>query len=191
MNRRAQVTRAEHARRSTRQNRSRRIRPLWAVPGLVLAASGLTAGTAGAAPQPVGSRIETAVVTYNDDGAPNSQAAIAQATGNWNSSVNNVRFVDTDGTADLYFYECGGDTTMDDYSTDGHGHGYICIPYSPSGYDPVRVIAHGLGHILGLPDHYSGPCSELMSGGGAGPSCTNATPNANESARVDYLWANG
>ncbi|MEV0283421.1 snapalysin family zinc-dependent metalloprotease [Kribbella sp. NPDC050820] len=45
--------------------------------------------------------------------------------------------------------------------------------------------------MLGLPDHYSGPCSELMSGGGPGPSCTNAYPDANERARVDQLWANG
>jgi snapalysin len=30
-----------------------------------------------------------------------------------------------------------------------------------------------------------------MSGGGPGPSCTNATPNATERARVDQLWVNG
>lgn len=45
--------------------------------------------------------------------------------------------------------------------------------------------------MLGLPDHYSGPCSELMSGGGPGPSCTNASPDSNERARVDQLWVNG
>ncbi len=45
--------------------------------------------------------------------------------------------------------------------------------------------------MLGLPDHYSGPCSELMSGGGPGPSCTNRYPNATERARVNQLWANG
>jgi snapalysin len=30
-----------------------------------------------------------------------------------------------------------------------------------------------------------------MSGGGPGPSCTNANPNAAGRARVDRLWANG
>jgi snapalysin len=45
--------------------------------------------------------------------------------------------------------------------------------------------------VLGLPDHYSGPCSELMSGGGPGPSCTNAYPNSAERSWVSYLWRNG
>lgn len=30
-----------------------------------------------------------------------------------------------------------------------------------------------------------------MSGGGPGPSCTNAVPNATERSRVDRMWANG
>lgn len=30
-----------------------------------------------------------------------------------------------------------------------------------------------------------------MSGGGPGPSCTNARPNAQKRSRVDSLWADG
>jgi snapalysin len=30
-----------------------------------------------------------------------------------------------------------------------------------------------------------------MSGGGPGPSCTNAYPNGSESEQVNSLWANG
>ncbi|BBJ41038.1 hypothetical protein SSPO_037560 [Streptomyces antimycoticus] len=45
--------------------------------------------------------------------------------------------------------------------------------------------------MLGLPDHYEGPCSELMSGGGPGPSCTNSQPDQAEISRVNQLWANG
>ena len=45
--------------------------------------------------------------------------------------------------------------------------------------------------MLGLPDHYSGPCAELMSGGGPGPSCTNPYPDATERSKVNTLWANG
>ena len=69
---------------------------------------------------------------------------------------------------------------------------YILIDYDQATqYDPLRIVAHETGHDLGLPDHYSGPCSELMSGGGPGPSCTNPYPNSTESNQVDALWANG
>jgi snapalysin len=88
----------------------------------------------------------------------------------------------------LAYYTEGNDSRGSYASTDGHGSGYIFLDYAQAQqYDPTRITAH----VLGLPDHYSGPCSELMSGGGPGPSCTNAYPDATERSKVNNLWANG
>lgn len=134
---------------------------------------------------------QAVTVTYDDDQAPTFQGEIAQSASIWNSSVNNVTLQEVSSGADFDYYE-GNDSRGSYAYTDGHGHGYIFLDYRQNQiYDSLRVVAHETGHVLGLPDHYSGPCSELMSGGGPGTSCTNAYPNAQESARVDQLWANG
>lgn len=134
---------------------------------------------------------QAVTVYYNDSGAPSFQSEIASSTSIWNSSVSNVTLQETSGSGDFDYYE-GNDSRGSYASTDGHGHGYIFLDYAQNQvYDSLRVTAHETGHVLGLPDHYSGPCSELMSGGGPGPSCTNAYPNGAESSRVDQLWANG
>ena len=135
----------------------------------------------------------TAAVTvyYNSSSAPTFASQISSSTSIWNSSVYNVRLVRTTGSADFYYYE-GNDSRGSYASTDGHGRGYIFLDYYQNQvYNSTRVTAHETGHVLGLPDHYSGPCSELMSGGGPGPSCTNAYPNSTERSRVNQLWANG
>ncbi|GGR29756.1 snapalysin [Streptomyces roseolus] len=134
----------------------------------------------------------TAAVTvvYSAANAPSFRTQIARSTQIWNSSVVNVRLVEG-SNPDFRYYE-GNDSRGSYASTDGHGSGYIFLDYRQNQqYNSTRVTAHETGHVLGLPDHYSGPCSELMSGGGPGTSCQNATPNAQERARVDQLWRYG
>jgi snapalysin len=130
-------------------------------------------------------------VYYDASGAPSFAGEIAAGVANWNSSVSNVKLVENASAATLDFYE-GSDPQGSYAYTDGHGNGYVFIDYAQAEqYYTVRITAHETGHVLGLPDHYSGPCSELMSGGGPGPSCTNAYPDGNERAQVEQLWVNG
>ncbi|MFH0517317.1 snapalysin [Streptomyces sp. M41] len=134
--------------------------------------------------------LKAVTVVYDASRAPTFSAQIARSTQIWNSSVSNVRL--QQGSNADFTYREGNDPRGSYASTDGHGNGYIFLDYRQNQqYDSTRVTAHETGHVLGLPDHYEGPCSELMSGGGPGPSCTNANPDANERARVNQLWANG
>ncbi|MBT2439078.1 snapalysin [Streptomyces sp. ISL-36] len=129
-------------------------------------------------------------VVYSAANAPTFRTQIARSTQIWNSSVVNVRLVEG-SNPDFRYYE-GNDSRGSYASTDGHGSGYIFLDYRQNQqYNSTRVTAHETGHVLGLPDHYSGPCSELMSGGGPGTSCQNAQPDSRERARVDQLWRYG
>ncbi|MFD0279148.1 snapalysin [Kitasatospora sp. NPDC127111] len=132
--------------------------------------------------------LKAVVVTYDASNAPSFASEIARSAQIWNGSVSNVR-LQQGSNADFSYYE-GDDPDNGSYaSTDGHGSGYIFLDYTQNRqYDSTRVTAHETGHVLGLPDHYSGPCSELMSGGGPGPSCTNPYPNSAERRRVNSLW---
>ena len=134
---------------------------------------------------------QAVTITYDDSRAPSFRSQIASAASIWNSSESNVKLQEASSGADFSYYE-GNDQRGSYASTNGHGGGYIFIDYTQSRqYDSVRVVAHETGHVLGLQDDYSGPCSELMSGGGAGTSCTNRYPDAAERSRVDQLWATG
>ncbi|GAA1610962.1 snapalysin [Kribbella sancticallisti] len=137
-----------------------------------------------------GNKLAAVTVRYRVN-APTFATQISRSTQIWNSSVTNVRLVQSTSGYDFYYTE-GNDPRGSYASTNGHGRGYIFLDYRQAQvYDPTRITAHETGHVLGLPDHYSGPCSELMSGGGPGPSCTNAYPNSTERRRVNQLWANG
>ncbi|MFF3019555.1 snapalysin [Streptomyces sp. NPDC057939] len=130
-------------------------------------------------------------VTYNTRSAPSFRTQIANSTRIWNSSVANVKLQEV-ASGGNFSYREGNDSRGSYASTDGHGRGYIFLDYRQNQqYNSTRVTSHETGHVLGLPDHYSGPCSELMSGGGPGTSCQNATPNSAERSRVNQLWANG
>ncbi|MFI0540724.1 snapalysin [Streptomyces canus] len=131
-------------------------------------------------------------VVYDASRAPTFSAQISRSAQIWNSSVSNVRLQSGSAASADFSYREGNDSRGSYASTDGHGSGYVFLDYRQNQqYDSTRVTAHETGHVLGLPDHYSGPCSELMSGGGPGTSCTNAVPNSAERSRVNQLWANG
>ncbi|KZB84247.1 snapalysin family zinc-dependent metalloprotease [Amycolatopsis regifaucium] len=158
---------------------------------LALLAVPVTAGQATAAVQPAQQTAAVTTVYYDASGAPSFRAAIQAGAANWNNSVSNVKLRESSSGATLRYTE-GNDPSGSYAETDGHGRGTIFIDYTQARqYNQTRIAAHETGHALGLPDHYEGPCSELMSGGGPGPSCTNAKPNAQEVSRVNSLWANG
>lgn len=134
--------------------------------------------------------IQQVTINYDASGAPTFRSQIANAAAVWNSAVSNVKLAE--GGSATFDYREGDDPRGSYASTDGHGSGYIFLDYAQNQeYDSNRVVAHETGHVLGLPDHYEGPCDELMSGGGPGPSCTNDQPNAAERSQVEQLWANG
>ena len=138
----------------------------------------------------LGNKAAAVTVVYSASRAPSFSTQIARSAQIWNNAENNVTLVQ--GSNYDFYYREGNDSRGSYASTDGHGSGYIFIDYAQAQqYDKTRIVAHETGHVLGLPDHYSGPCSELMSGGGPGTSCTNPYPNSTESRRVDRLWANG
>lgn len=153
--------------------------------------------TVGAASAHSAPQATPAVVTLTYDAGDAGQWAgpIKRAVQNWNAAVHNVRLepASTPGSADYVYEATSGwpQTTLGPIFPGGNGDVQLGRQAVDEGYDATRIAAHETGHILGLPDHYSGPCSELMSGHGPGAACTNAKPDAAEAARVDRNYAAG
>ncbi|WP_010696013.1 snapalysin family zinc-dependent metalloprotease [Saccharopolyspora spinosa] len=73
----------------------------------------------------------------------------------------------------------------------GPGRAWMGRQTVNEGDDTIRIAAHELGHILGLPDNRTGVCEDLVSGASAGPDCGNAKPNLDEIAEVERNFAGG
>jgi snapalysin len=169
------------------------IKRIVAVTALIPAMLGATSGVASAQSAP---KATAAVVTLTYDASQAGQwaAAIRLGAQNWNSAVHNVRLqpASSPSSANFVYKATTGwpQTTLGPFFPGGsRGQVQLGQEAVNEGYDVTRITAHETGHILGLPDHYSGPCSELMSGHGPGTSCTNAKPNAAEAAQVDRNYA--
>ncbi len=151
----------------------------------------LAGGQAVAAPtDAAGHALAARVLTYDASGSAEFRSAVDRGAAIWNESVDAVelRPVAAGQRANIRVLADNGwpralPTTL------GNGTVYIGRQAVDQGYNTVRISAHELGHILGLPDRKPGPCSSLMSGSSAGTSCTNAYPNAAEKAEVEDNFA--
>lgn len=171
------------------------IKRIAALTALIPAMLGVASGAASAHPAP---KATAAVVTLTYDASQAGQwaGAIAQGVQNWNAALHNVQLqpASSPGSADFVYVATSGwpQTTLGPI-VPGGSKGEVDLGQEAvdEGYDMTRIAAHETGHIFGLPDDYTGPCSELMSGHGPGTSCTNANPSAAEAAQVDQNYAGG
>ncbi|MFG1612303.1 snapalysin family zinc-dependent metalloprotease [Nonomuraea wenchangensis] len=132
----------------------------------------------------------TALVTvlrYDSSRAAEFVSAVDQAAAIWNSSVSNVRLVKGTPAHFTVIADNGWPRALP--TSLGRGTVWMGREATSQGYNPVRIAAHEIGHILGLPDRRTGLCTDLMSGSSAPTSCTNAYPSAAERASVDRAFA--
>ncbi|MFI8851337.1 snapalysin family zinc-dependent metalloprotease [Streptomyces sp. NPDC053499] len=161
---------------------------------MLVVALSWTVSQASAAPAPVpASATHTAaavVLTYDASGAAEFVDAVDKGAAVWNGSVENVRLKPA-ASGDRANIEILADDGWPRARTTSLGNGTIWMGRQAvdEGHDSIRIAAHELGHILGLPDMKPGPCSSLMSGASAGVECTNAQPDAGERAAVEDNFA--
>ncbi|EFL29630.1 secreted extracellular small neutral protease [Streptomyces viridochromogenes DSM 40736] len=152
-----------------------------------LVSMSLTGAQALAAPHDTaGSPLAAHVLTYDAAGSAEFRSAVDRGAAIWNESVDTVelRPAASGQRANIRVLADNGwpralPTTL------GNGTVYIGRQAVDQGYNTIRISAHELGHILGLPDRKPGPCSSLMSGSSAGTACTNPYPNTAEKAEVE------
>jgi snapalysin len=158
-----------------------------------LVALSLTGGQAvAAAPQAVNAPLAARVLTYDAAGSAEFRSAVDRGAAIWNESVDAVelRPAAAGQRANIRVLADNGwpralPTTL------GNGTVYIGRQAVDQGYNTIRISAHELGHILGLPDRKPGPCSSLMSGSTAGTACTNPYPNTAEKTEVEGNFGGG
>jgi snapalysin len=155
------------------------------------------AAHAATATEPTTASGTAAVVTlrYDDSRAGGWQQAISAGVAAWNGSVGNVKLVKAaPGTrAEIVIVATTGwpQATLGPVRPGGRANVELGSQAVAQGYDRTRIVAHELGHNLGLPDTKPGPCSQLMSGSTAGTGCRNAVPDTAERSRVDNAYSAG
>ncbi|WP_433238136.1 snapalysin family zinc-dependent metalloprotease [Streptosporangium sp. CA-135522] len=154
---------------------------------LVTASSAQAAQAARADGTVARTAVAVRVLRYDAGRAAEFRSAVDQAAQIWNSGVTNVRLV-AGSPADFVVLADNGWPRTQPTSL-GRGTVWMGRQATAEGHNPLRIAAHEIGHILGLPDRRTGRCTDLMSGASAGVSCTNPYPNAAEKAEVERNFA--
>ncbi|WP_078900583.1 snapalysin family zinc-dependent metalloprotease [Streptomyces sp. SBT349] len=129
---------------------------------------------------------QATVLTYDAGGAAELTAAVHAGADVWNESVANVR-LEPAAPGQNANIDIVADNGWPRAQTTSLGNGTVWMGRQAvnEGYDTIRIAAHELGHILGLPDMKPGPCSSLMSGSTGGVDCTSRYPDAYERGWVE------
>lgn len=138
----------------------------------------------------VGTAQAARTITYDSTGAALYESDITEAVKVWNASVKNVQIKKAAaGTRANFTIVSDPGWPRAQPTTLGNGKIWMGKQAVDQGYNKIRIAAHEIGHILGLPDIKPGPCSSLMSGSTGGIPCTNPNPNAAEKSRVERNFA--